>query len=257
MKDLPEELTTKNIPRLIEKARKIKKKATLVYKKQSILWVCLCNLALVFSPFITLLILIMFFFLFEFFPLFLNINEVVALMFGCLFVIYVGIWRLLQRITALIFKMPKLEERIFSRCFIIADCIRRNQKELAIINLRYLRFTLKHFLRDKHNPKSKAYEPEFNLLLNNINSMTPISRLLLLAEEPKFIARLLMSFSLAFVRGEDQKAFPKLRKLVYKIAKHNKPKGKRDTVYILKIFLGSIGVITEGIILFQLISGLL
>lgn len=217
-KEYPNEVTEENFPELVEKAKKIKKRAYwLMYAVTG------------FYSLVGMFAVIPFTFYLLGLVLKLSVPELSPeafnnLLIGVFFVFFPFVIYLFLDFTILIFErflgLPKSEEKVFAGCFVVANYLMKNEKENALKEVKDFTTNLSVFLSDSSKVKRKAYSTEFKLL---IKGKTQIKRMVLFSKEN--IAELFIKFGLAFVRGEDQEAFSNLKKLVNEVLKFGQPTG--------------------------------
>jgi len=217
-KDFPEKVTKNSFPQLIEKAKRIKKRAFLLMIVSVIVYGILGFLIM------PIVLYLVGWFLMNSLPELSSESFIILwlLVFGLvfiptLFLLLDSIIRFFERYLGL----PKSEEKVFAGCFLIANHLMNNEKTKAIKGVNDFVMYLSDFLKDRNNLKRKVYAPEFNLL---ISGKTEIRRMLLFSKEK--IPELLMNFGLSFVRGEDQEAFSSLTRLVERVKIYGEPRGR-------------------------------
>lgn len=250
--DFPEQVTKENLSELVEKAKKIKKRAFLSMLVVSGLY-SVIGLFLV----VPLVFYFVGWFLkvsFPELPTETFENALIVIFFVVLpFVMYLLldwiIW-FFERFLGL----PKSEEKVFAGCFIIANYVMNNEKKKAIEEVNNFVSYLAQFLADTTNKRRKAYSPEFKLLTRG---KTQIHRMLLFSKEK--VSELFTKFGLSLVRGEDQEAFSNLTELVKEVKKYGEPRGRfygfLATLKQIRFFLLFVTVVIELIIVVLKILG--
>lgn len=216
--EFSEKVTENNLTELVDKAKKIKKRAYwLMYAVVSVYFL------------VGVFLLLPFVFCFLGFLLKISSPELSTEAFNdilivAFFIIFPFVFYSFLNFVIWIFEkflgFPKSDEKVFAGCFMIADYLTKKEKEKALKEVRGFTSYLSVFLSDSKRVKRKAYSTEFKLL---IKGETQIKRMLLFSEEN--IAKLFMNFGLSFVRGEDQEAFSNLTKLIKEVLKYGEPKG--------------------------------
>jgi len=121
---------------------------------------------------------------------------------------------------------PRDEDFIFAECFIIADSLIKDDRITAQKEVNAFVASLTQFLRNWFNPRRTVYTLEFNILRK---SKTAISRMLMFGE--RYVTDLLMSFGLAFVRGDDPTAFVYLNRLISNVRRFGESSGRMERIF--------------------------
>jgi len=221
--EFPETVTEQNMAKLVERAEKIKKRAFWLMVGISLLY---ASSSFIIMPILFYLVGWLFSISDPKLP-----SEIVPFVsMVTFFVSFFLIMFLLLDIIILAFEkkgwLPKSDEQVFSGCFLLANRLLIKENRKALVEIGNFIKTLSAFVRDRNNPKRKAYSKELKKL---INRKTEISRLILFSDDSEFEKKtpnLLMKFGLSLVRDEDVKAHSELTELVARVKKFGEPQGR-------------------------------
>lgn len=233
-KDFPEQITKDNFPELVERAKKIKRRAFWLMIIVSSLY-ALLGLFLI----IPLLFYVLGWLLLISSPD-LSIEMFQNVLFGSFFVLLpFAMYVFLDWMTWFFERflgLPNGKEKVFAGCVIVANYLRSNEKTKAIKEINDFVSYIGQFLADAGNVKRKAYSLEFNLLSKG---KTQIQRMILFSK--KNVSEMFLKFGLPFVKGEDEEAFSNLQELINEVRAYGEPRGRLysllGTIKDMRVFL--------------------
>ncbi len=252
----PKEVKKTDLPMLVEKAKIAKRKGDLssiglyisyfiiAYLVSPVLLFLSGRLVIssyeqpvVFSPEIQIAIVITFFALYTAFLLYL----------------YLGLEIVVRKIAKI-----KYDELVFYECILIADNLKKNNREEAIKEVdRFVSWLHVFQSTSWYNSKAKRYKPEIKIISKGRNE---IKRLLLFSSD-KRIPDLFINFGLTLINDYDASAFSFLKAIIGETEKYGKLEGWFDRVRgqatTMQIILVSISIIIGIVVSIVTILGLL